>query len=299
MKQKLPIIFIGLAIVLALIAAVVTNRLVTNKIKQAESKRTINLPVVVAVDNIEVGTMIVASHLAIQQWPKTNVPIGNFNKIQDVEGNIARTPLLKGQAVLKTNLETKDITWGLSSLISKGMRAMTINIDEVIGVAGFLLPEDRVDVFATVEKGREFMENPASSVVLQNIKVLAVGEKAKEPTETKDPKEEKKERKSVKTTKVKVVTLEVNSEDARYLAIISSQCKLHLALRNPRDNVKVTEDKEGIELESVFPIQNWVAKNSELPKKTPIIKTKKPKQIYIEIIKGSQKTQQVLVGSLL
>ncbi|MFQ5896023.1 MAG: Flp pilus assembly protein CpaB, partial [Nitrospinota bacterium] len=183
--------------------------------------------VLVARKNVAEGVRLSRADLEVAEWPKASVPPGALRKVEEAIGQVAIQPLVKGEPLFpkKLSLETRPKAKGQSlvTLIPPGKRAMSIKVDEVIGVSGFVLPESRVDVLVTWEGAGRREE---SRIILQNIRVLAVGQQIEVREE--------------KPVRVSVVTLEVTPEEAERLTLASTQGKVLLALRGLRDGTTVT-----------------------------------------------------------
>ena len=184
--------------------------------------------VVVADLDIPRGRSLSADMLDERSWPKESVPEG---AITDVSAAVDRTvlvPLAKGELLLDAKLAAKGAGRGLAAIIPPGMRAVTIQTPNIAtGVAGFVLPGNKVDVLLTVA-GTPSLEDPTGGgstvTLLQNVEILAVDQRIDAPQENKmDPKE------------LRSVTLLVNPADAARLELGQNRGTLHLALRNPGD----------------------------------------------------------------
>jgi pilus assembly protein CpaB len=172
-----------------------------------------------AVANMEAGQAIKAENLRMVDWP-ASVPLpGAFNAPQPLVGRVVMYPLAAGEPILERQLANPGSGMGLTVKIPDGMRAISLRSDEVVGVAGFLLPGTHVDVLVTV---RPANTDPVTNTVLQDAIVLATGQKT-EP----DP--------EGKPTTATVVTLLVKPEDAERVDLASTQGIVHFVLRNGVD----------------------------------------------------------------
>jgi pilus assembly protein CpaB len=129
--------------------------------------------------------------------------------------------LAAGEPVLESKLAPKGVIPGLTALLSMDMRAMTVKVDEASGVAGFLNPDNRVDVVVTVDKG-DFNKDPISKLVLQNLRVLGTGQRIEK-------------RLGEKPQVVPTVTLELTPEEGERLALAIREGNISLVLRNQQD----------------------------------------------------------------
>jgi len=226
MRNKRLIIAMLAAVAFGLIAAVSVSRYL-----QAAQLYTKNLTnVVVAKVEIPIGTRIVPEQLSVVQFPKTVAPDGTFPVIDErLIGRVAIMRISPREPVTEYRLAPVGVAAGLTSLIPEGFRAMTVKVDDVVGVSGFIQPGTLVDVVVTINPPDERQRDRISKIVLQNIKVLANGGNIDKPKNEKE------------VERVKAVTLQVTPEQAEKLALASSEGKLQLVMRNSVDqNDEVT-----------------------------------------------------------
>jgi pilus assembly protein CpaB len=187
------------------------------------SSRNMNNVVVAKVD-IPLGTKIEAEQLSTVQFPSDAMPEGTFDKAEKLVGRVAVVGVAAREPVTDFKLAPEGSQGGISAVIPAGYRAMTVKVDDVIGVAGFLTPGTMVDVLTVIDPpGNTISSNPISKIVLQNVKVLASGQNLDKP---KDERE---------ADAVKAVTLQVTPDQAEKLALASTEGKLRLVLRNGID----------------------------------------------------------------
>jgi pilus assembly protein CpaB len=179
---------------------------------------------VAASANMEAGQAIKPENLRLVDWPASMPLVGAFNAPQPLVGRIVLYPLAANEPILERQLASPGSGTGLTIKIPDGMRAISLKSDEVVGVAGFLLPGTHVDVLVTL---RPTDGDPVTSTVLQDAQVLAVGQKT-EP----DP--------EGKPTSATVVTLLVKPADAERVDLASNQGIVHFVLRNGSDHQAVT-----------------------------------------------------------
>jgi len=222
MKNIKAIGLLVLALMIGLAAAVYATGLVTRSSGIASNK------VVVAVIEIQPGTKVNAQMLATVDWPSGSVPPGTFNEVKDLQDRVAKVSLLRGEAVLEGKLAPVGTQGGLSAVIASGKRAMTVRVNDVVGVAGFALPGNYVDVMvnAQQDKGKNQEGLQISKTVLEHVLVLAVAQEAG--------------RDDTKPKVVSAVTLELSIEDSEKLDLARSVGTLSLVLRNQVDMEKVT-----------------------------------------------------------
>src|SRR5688572_17206452 len=221
MRNKRLIIALLAAVAFGLIAAVSVSRYLASA--QAYTKNLSN--VVVAKVEIPVGTRIVAEQLSVVQFPKTVTPDGTFPAIDErLLGRVAVTRISPREPVTEYRLAPVGSAGGLSSVIPDGYRAMTVKVDDVVGVSGFIMPGTLVDIVVTINPpDNSARREKVSKIVLQNIKVLASGQNIDKPRNEKE------------VERVKAVTLQVTPEQAEKLALASSEGRLQLVMRNAVD----------------------------------------------------------------
>jgi pilus assembly protein CpaB len=222
MRNKRLIIALAGAVLCGLLGVMLVTRYLSNV--QAYTKDLGN--VVVAKTEIPLGEKITADHLALAPIPNGSAPEGVFRKLDDVVGRVAITPIGGKEIITKLKLAPEGTGGGLSAVIPEGFRAMTVKVDEVVGVSGFLMPGSYVDVVAVIvpltAQGVE-TQGPISKIVLQHIKVLASGEKIDSPENQREP------------STAKAVTLQVTPEQAEKLVLAANEGKLQLVMRNYSD----------------------------------------------------------------
>jgi pilus assembly protein CpaB len=218
------ILISALALVFGGSAAVGVNAFVRNK---APAGVVATVPVVVAVLDIPRGSTITADLVKVRDYPKDAAPEGAIAKPGDVIDRTVFIPLVKGDAVVESKLAPKGMGKGLASLVPSGMRAVTIQTPNVAsGVAGFVLPGNRVDVLLTVTDSGGSVQTGGGSTttLLQNVEILAVDQRMEAPAENK-----------VDSKDLRSVTLLVTPHQANLLDLGQNKGTLHLALRNLED----------------------------------------------------------------
>jgi pilus assembly protein CpaB len=182
--------------------------------------------VVIAAADLQVGTELRADDLRIAQWPASALPAGAFARPEDIIGRGLLVPVVRNEAILEAKLAPQGAGAGLSPVIPEGMRAVSVRVNEVIGVAGYVLPGTHVDVLATATPTDQ-RSDTTTKLVLPNVQVLTAGTKLEQP---KDDKEQ--------PMPVTVVTLLVTPEQSERLTLASTEGKIQLALRNPLDRTE-------------------------------------------------------------
>lgn len=218
-NRRFLVVLVG-AVIFGLVAAVSVSRYLSNA--QAYTKN-LNHVVVAKVD-VPLGTKLVAEQLSVAQFPRNATPDGTFDSLDKLIGRVAVTNIAAREPLTDFKLAPEGAEAGLSALIPEGYRAMTVKVDDVVGVSGFLRPGTLVDVVVVINPPEKSTSRDAiSKIVLQNIKVLASGQNIDHP---------KNEREA---ERVRAVTLQVTPEQAEKLALASTEGKLRLVLRNSID----------------------------------------------------------------
>jgi len=223
MKNKRAVIMMALAVVLGLAAVALAARWLLNA-PNTKSGR-----IVVAGADIDIGQRLAPEMAKLVEWPTDSVPKGAFTDPQKLSGRVLRSSVLAGEPLSESKLAPAGTLGGLSALITEGKRAITVRVNDVIGVAGFALPGNYVDIIVSTEtmfdpnaaNGAAARERSISKIVLERILVLAVAQEVN--------------RDETKPKVVNAVTLEVTPEQAEKLDLARSVGTLSLALRNQID----------------------------------------------------------------
>jgi pilus assembly protein CpaB len=181
--------------------------------------------IVVASRPIQLGTRLDAANLRLIAWPGDDAIAGSFPRIEDCAGRALLSNLAVNEPVLETKLAPKEAGAGLPATIPEGMRAVSVAVNEVNGVSGFVVPGTMVDILVTGQMSGKNVdpENNITRVILENVRVLAAGQQVEQDRDGKPQ-------------KVPVVTLLVTPEDATKLIMASTEGKIQLALRNTIDS---------------------------------------------------------------
>jgi len=211
----------GLALAVGLLVSfTVYNRLRTFA---GSNSNMSGVPVVVAADDILVGARLEAHDVRVITLPQSVVPPGAFSVTSSVLGRGAILPVSKGDFILPTKLAAMNAGAGLPSMIPQGMRAVSVRVNDVVSVAGFVQPGTRVDVLATGTQGSG--NDRQTTTVLENVAVIAVGKSLDRSASTD-------------AQTAPVITLLVSPDDAQKLALVSQEGRIQLSLRNPLDTKK-------------------------------------------------------------
>lgn len=241
--------------------------------------------VVVAARDIQLGSPLTPDMLTAVEWPSGSLPTGAINDPVELADRVVKVSLMRGEPVLESKLAPKGTKGGLSAVIAEGKRAITVKVNEVVGVAGFALPGNHVDIMVNTndEQGRKNdREHMISKIVLERILVLAVAQEAS--------------RDDTKPKVVNAVTLEVTPGEAEKIDLARSVGNLSLVLRNQVD----TEDVQtaGIRKQELLhgisepvvtarPVRTAVRRSAPRPK---VVAERDPGQT-VEVIKGLNRSE--------
>ena len=251
-NKRLVVVLVG-AVFFGLVAAFSVSRYLSSA--QAYTKNLNN--VVVAKVDIPAGTKVIAEQLETVQFPQNAMPNGVFDSPDKLVGRVAVVQVAAKEPITDYKLAPEGSAGGLSAVIPEGYRAMTVKVDDVVGISGFIMPGALVDVVVVINP-TEQQQNPISKIVLQNIKVLANGQNIDRPKNDREPEA------------VKAVTLQVTPEQAEKLALASSEGKLQLVMRNQVD--QGDEQTQGVDKRTLLggeraaPVPDPGSMKSEQPK---------------------------------
>lgn len=259
------------------VGALVSYMVYTTLRRTVATVKQANTQVVVAALDLQVGSKLEDKDLREIRLPGADLPQGYYQNKADVLGRGVVVPIAKGEFVLPNKLAAENAGAGLPSLIPPGMRAVSVRVNEVVAVAGFVIPGTRVDVLLT---GNPVGTNePLTTTVLENVEVLAAGQKLQRSAQGEPQ-------------SVPVITLLVSPEDAQKLTMASNEGRIQLALRNPLDtseeNLAVLRDSSlyrvaGAERDPA-PRRTRVRRVAAAPKAAPA-----PSMYVVEMIKGDKR----------
>lgn len=292
MRNKRFFIVLAGALLFGLLAAVSVSRYLSSA--QAYTK---NLNrVAVAKVAIPVGTKIISEQIMVVQFPKESTPDGAFDSPEKLAGRVAVTNIAAREPITESRLAPEGTAAGLSAVIPEGYRAMTVKVDDVVGLSGFIMPGTLVDVVVVIDpEEKAGMTDPISKIVLQNIKVLASGQNIDKPEDQRE------------ANSVKAVTLQVTPEQAEKLALAATEGKLQLVMRNSIDQgdepTKGINKRTLLSGEQATPVPEPGSLKSEQPKvaprsrpvrvrteeKQPVVAEPEKPRKSVEMIEGSKK----------
>jgi pilus assembly protein CpaB len=284
-RNKRTAVVVGVAVVLAAVASLGMYRIVSRMpAKTAEVK---TVAVVVAAHPLTLGTRITADHVRVVQWP-ADAPVANsFSKVEDVVNRGLISAVEENEPLTTTKLAALEAGAGLPPSIPPGMRAVSVKVNEVVGVAGFVVPGTRVDVMVTLA-GKVRDDDSTTRVVVSNVQVLTAG--------TRYDQEKAKDGAPIPST---VVTLLVTPEDGERVALAASAGQIMLTLRNPLDQDQTTT--AGVRTTGLFgqpaPAPAKAAPVHRGPAKppAPVVATNPTPAAYtVEAFRGAKRTQEIV-----
>jgi len=264
---------------LALAVGLLVSYTVYNQLRTRGANSQQFVTVVVASNDIQIGSRLSDRDVHLASFPQGSVPPGAFARISQVRDRGVILPITRGDFVLQDKLAEANAGAGLPSMIPQGMRAVSVRVNDVVSVAGFVQPGTRVDVMATGIPGAG--ENQTTTV-LENVAVIAVGRSLLD-------------RVTGETGNASVITLLVSPDDAQKLTLASQEGRIQLALRNPLDTRK--ESLNPTKTSALIPggASQAVAKTETRPRihkvaeKTP--PPPPPQPFQVEIIKGGKRDE--------
>src|SRR6476620_2174053 len=230
MNRYRALIFLGLAVIISLFTSVMVFSWLRNQanVPKAEAATLNTRMVVVPTADLGWGTKLTPEMFQLIEYPKGSLPEGHFTNVDGLNERVLLVDLKRNELLLESKLAPLDgKTGGVTAVTDPNKRAMSVKVDDVIGVAGFIKPADRVDVMVTIEPEPNKQGHTISKMILENVKVLAAGTQMERKGKDEEPKP------------VQVITVEVDVEEAEKLALASNQGKLRLALRNPLNSERV------------------------------------------------------------
>jgi pilus assembly protein CpaB len=240
-------------------------------------------PVVVAASDLELGAELRPDDLRVVQWPQSAMPMGAFSSPEEIVGRGLVMPVIQNEPILPMKLAGKDAGSGLPVVIPEGKRAVSVRVNEVIGVAGYVLPGTKVDVLATASP-TDKREDMTTKLVLSNVQVLAAGTKIEQDGEQGKP------------MSVNVVTLLVTPEESEKLTLGATEGKIQLALRNPLD--KEMPETPGIQPASLLggarAARKPAGNSARASRPVASVAAVAQPEPTVEIIRGDKRAQEVV-----
>src|SRR4029453_9688693 len=271
MQNRLKIALV-VAVFFGLVAAYGIYNFLRQKGQEAEALRQQTQNVVVAVQELPAGTainddMIKKGMVKAVQWPKASVPTGSFSAQEQVVGKTNRTKIMANEPILESRLTGEGA--GLTTRLEAGKRAMALRVDEIIGVSGFIVPDDRVDVIVTTTPpGNKNQDDKVSKIVLQNKRVLSVAQSV--------------EQKDGKPQVARSITVEVTPEESEKLSLATQEGQIVLALRSTGDDADAKT--AGSNKRDLLSVAAPVRKGGSRP-----VAAQAPDKYRVEVLHGSDR----------
>lgn len=276
MKTKLIVIF-GMVLFVALFVAILSYKHLQAKFMKQPVATHENQPIAVAAFDLAWGTLLTKSMVKMVPFLKESLPSGHFTDLSSLEGRTLLYPLKTNEPIFESRLAPNTLkSGGVAAVLTPEKRAMSVKVDKMSGIAGFIHPGNRVDVLVTL-KQIEKSSTPITKIVLENILVLATGQEM-DKTDKKD-----------RPVQVDVITLEVTPEEGEKLALAATQGTIQLALRNFSDIKGVITRGATIPalLASCRSVKEIIEKGTETQKTNP----PGPSIVSVQLIKGSCVTE--------
>jgi pilus assembly protein CpaB len=273
---------IAVALVMALAAVVVAAQWIAGQSATNSNK------VAVATVDIGMGARVTPESVRLVDWPVNSMPPGAVVDLKALDGRITRTNILRGEPLSENKLAPAGTTGGLSAVVAAGKRAMTVRVNDVVGVAGFALPGNFVDILVNTQSDNQgdsaVREQAISKIVLERILVLAIAQESN--------------RDDTKPKVVNAVTLELTPEQVEKLDLARSVGTLSLVLRNQIDPLSANTGgatkssllDDGKPVAKPAPVAPPVAAPAAAPR--PRVARPAPEGDKIEVIKGLERSSQ-------
>jgi pilus assembly protein CpaB len=285
-RRQRHVVVIGVAVLTAALASFgVYLTLKSMPVRQVEVARTF---VVVAARALPTGARLSAADLKVVPWPSGSMVAGGFSKIEDVVDRGLLASAVENEPMVASKLAAREAGAGLSSAIPQGMRAMSVKVNDVIGVAGFLDPGTRVDLMVTIRRE----DDTTSRTVASNVEVLRSG--------TRGDHDRPKDAKAAPAAAA-VVTLLVTPEDAERIALAQAEGQIMLSLRNPLDTE--TTESTGVRTAALFgraaepePVVKAVSvRKAPAPAPAAVVAPPPAPKIYtVEAIRAAKRSEEVV-----
>jgi pilus assembly protein CpaB len=256
MVKRRGLILIFLSLMMAVGAAWVANTWVSHQIVSKADAAPNSQFVVTAAMSIPFATKVEGRHLKLMEVPEGVLPEGAFTDLEQVEGKVSTTSISRGEILVAERFAAHTRGSTLAALVAENMRAVTVRVDDVIGVGGFLLPGNTVDVLAARQDRNR---RAITETILTNIKVLAVDQTA--ATEENTP------------VIVRAVTLEMTPKQAEKLVKARTEGSIQLTLRNPEEEDPVAEPAKRV-VKKRAPAPTTTDSSVEIIRGTEVRKTK-------------------------
>jgi pilus assembly protein CpaB len=274
MNNRRALMMLALALLLGLAAVALASRWLLRATPAAPNR------IIVAASDISLGQRLTPEMLKALDWPADNMPRGALRDSAKLVGRVVRTSVLRDEPLSEAKLAPVGTLGGLSALIAEGKRAITVRVNDVVGVAGFALPGNFVDILVNTQSAASGSEHAISRIVLERILVLAVAQEVG--------------RDETRPRVVNAVTLEVTPAQAESIDLARSVGTLSLVLRNQVDPLPGVTS--GATKNTLLQIEAPQAQQSEPASVKPLRVVQAPPRARhcIGVIAGTQRTQECL-----
>ncbi len=275
MRRRRMFIVLLLALVSGVAAAFLALRFVRQNDNPIATTRANLSEVVVAARDLPLGSVLTPQDIKLIEWPGNSLPVGYSSSTEEVLGRGLITPVAENEPLLSTKMALSEAGGGLPIVIPEGSRAVSVQVDEVVAVSGFVLPGNRVDVLVTLDQAT-YSDNPITKVIMQNVAVLAVGQIiASDANGT--------------PIVVSTSTLLVTPEEAERLVMAATKGRIQFALRNTLDLDSLSTN--GMRLTGLVPggqpvRRTTTRRSAPAPRRAP----------QIEVIRGADITTETVPG---
>ena len=275
MRNARALTMMAFAVILAFVAVIVAARWINAQASGNTNK------VAVALLDISLGARIAPEMVRMVDWPANALPPGAFSDPKLLDARVTRTSIQHGEPIMESKLAPPGTQGGLSAVVGEGKRAMTVRVNDVVGVAGFALPGNYVDILVNTQdeltKNASGRDPSISKIVLERILVLAIAQESS--------------RDDTKPKVVNAVTLEFTPDQAEKLDLARSVGTLSLVLRNQIEDKPV--NTEGATKTSL--LDTKVAAQVPAPAPRPVVRhrvVQGPAGPQVDVIKGLERSSQ-------
>jgi pilus assembly protein CpaB len=281
-RRTRTLVVVGIAVVLASLASLGVYRAVQRI--PAREVEVATAHAVVAARPLPMGTLLTKDDVKVVGWPARTLVAGGFTSVDQVTNRGVTIALEENEPLTDGKLAPVGSGGGLPPSIPKGMRAISVKVNEVIGVAGFVVPGTNVDVVVTLRTGNE---GSMSRVVVSNVQVLTAGTRS-----------DQQNAKGSQPITSSVVTLMVTPADAERIALAGAEGQIILMLRNPLDTVPTTT--EGVRMASLMgqttppPVVKKAAATRVIAPPPHPPEEPAPKQYEVEAIRAAKRTEEIV-----
>jgi pilus assembly protein CpaB len=250
------LVFAFFALALSVFVTYYAYKMLSNRLNPPTEE---SVNVVVATEKLSLGTRLTEQQVRVVPWPKATVPEGAASDATTLVGRGVIIPMSPNEPILESKLAPKEAGAGLQSVIPEGMRAVAVKVNDVIGVAGFVVPGTHVDVIIIGQPGQS--GGNMSKIFLENVQILSAGQNVERDVNGKPQNSQ-------------VVTMLVTPEDAQKLAL-AGDGRIQLALRNPIDQAQ--ENPRGVQMAALYGQSS--APEPAIAKPRPVVVRHAPKRV--------------------